>query len=224
MGRSTTIHRLGSFMMSEYDDPELPRRHRLMRRFAILFVSIVATLAIVYDYTIARPSVDQAHDRINSRLDAFDASLSESLSHHDVRELLQKQPSRIFRDGGKHVEVFSWIAGFPLRTHDLYVVYDQNGRTTSLIRHFKFAYRSDRHYRPERSAVPPDSNGSTTTSPTDPVASDIQEATANARDDAKQPQKDGNTEKPSSGDATTGDAGKLPNGRSGVTKGSSEAP
>lgn len=194
-----------------------------MRRFAILFVSIVATLAIVYDYTVARPSVDQAYARINSRLDKFDTSLSGSLSHHDVRELLQKQPSRIFRDGGKHVEVFSWIAGFPLRTHDLYVVYDQNGRTTSLIRHFKFAYRGDRFYRPERSVIASDGDEAKIPFSAETVASETQQAAANA-DRTDQVEGDGNTGETSPEDFATEVAGKLPDSRSGVTKDSPEAP
>lgn len=193
-----------------------------MRRFAILFVSIVATLALVYDYTVARPSVDQAYDRINVRLDQADASLSESLSRDDVRELLRKQPSRIFRDGGKHVEVFSWIAGFPLRTHDLYVVYDGSGQTTSLIRHFKFAYRSDRHYRPERSVFASSREGSANSSPTETGTSDAPEAETNASDLTDRG--DGHAGAAIPDDPASDVAGKLRAGRSGVPGAASEDP
>lgn len=128
--------------MSDYENQELRRHHARMRKIVLGFVVIVALIALAYDYVIARPSVDQAYALISTRFDQLNASAGPALNNVDVRKLLRKQPSRIFRDGNDQVEVFSWIAGFPLHTHDLYVVFRGSEGPATLLRQSKFAYES----------------------------------------------------------------------------------
>ncbi len=133
--------------MSDYENQGLRRHHAVMRKIALGIVLAVAFAALIYDYAIARPSVEQAYHQIATQSQEAHRSADSPFTNEDVRALLGKPPSRIFRDGGDQVEVFSWIAGFPLLTHDLYVVFRENEQSIIYQRHSKFVYESEASIR-----------------------------------------------------------------------------
>lgn len=110
-----------------------------------LLIAILAILlaALGYDYVVARPSVDSAYDKIAERSVAVNADTTQMFTDSDVRELLGREPARTFNDAdGDRVEVYSWRAGLPFRTHDLFVVYKSNDGRQMFYRHAKFAYET----------------------------------------------------------------------------------
>jgi hypothetical protein len=114
------------------------------KRSKLLIVILVVLLAaLAYDYVVARPNVDSAYDRIAEKSVEVNANTTEVFTDADVQELLGRKPSRTFNDvDGDRVEVYSWRAGLPFRTHDLFVVYKPNEGRQLFYRHAKFAYES----------------------------------------------------------------------------------
>lgn len=113
-----------------------------MRKLVLGLILAAALGALVYDYAVARPNVEHAYEQITQRYEEVNATPAEMLTNEDIRRLLDKQPARTFTDAGDRVEVFSWVSGFPLRTHDLYVVFRETGQQQVFLRHSKFAYDS----------------------------------------------------------------------------------
>ncbi len=108
--------------------------------FGILFLLVVA---LIYDYRVARPGVNQAYDKITEQSTLVNMSSTKKFTNKDVQELLGKQPSETFEDpNGDFVEVYSWRSGLPFRTHDLFAVYKKNGDDWLFHRHQKFGHES----------------------------------------------------------------------------------
>lgn len=108
--------------------------------FGILAVGLVA---LAYDYAVARPAVNDAYDRIAEQSTKVNADSTKTFTNADVRALIGKEPSRSFDDAnGDKVEVYSWRAGFPTKTHDLFAVYKTNNNQLLFHRHAKYQYES----------------------------------------------------------------------------------
>lgn len=94
------------------------------RRNILLAILAVLTVGLVYDFAVARPAVEEAYTIVTEKNVEFNiARKHKAMGVADVRELLGREPSRTFEDHEMHVEVYSWRAGLPFRTHDLFVVY-----------------------------------------------------------------------------------------------------
>lgn len=95
-----------------------------LRRNILLAVLALLTVGLIYDFAVARPAVEQAYTTLAEKNAEFNAARKhEAMGEADVWDLLGREPSRSFQDGTVHVEVYSWRAGLPWRTHDLFVVY-----------------------------------------------------------------------------------------------------
>jgi len=115
-----------------------PKRGAL-RLIVLLSLLGLMLLALAYDYRVARPRVKSAYDRIASLNDAMNASPESipTLNTHIHKEI-GRTPNRTFTEGRYRVEVFSWTAGLPFRTHDLFAVYFPNGNNMVFMRHYMF--------------------------------------------------------------------------------------
>ncbi len=108
--------------------------------FGILALLLVALL---YDYAVARPSVETAYNQIVDRSTEVNSKSTEVFTNLDVRELLGKEPSRTFDDAnGDKVEVYSWRSGLPIKSHELFTVYKPNNGKFLFYRHAKFQYET----------------------------------------------------------------------------------
>jgi hypothetical protein len=113
------------------------------RQTILLLVLGLLAVALVYDYKVARPSVDAAYDKIAEKSMDVNSKSTETLTNVGVRELLVMEPSDSFEEAnGDMVEVFSWRSGLPIRTHNLYAVYKKNGDDWLFHRHSKFLHES----------------------------------------------------------------------------------
>lgn len=114
-----------------------------LRQFVLLGILFVLVIALLYDYRVARPSVEQAYDKIAEQSILVNRSSTEVFTNENVQELIGKQPSRTFEEpNGDLVEVYSWRSGLPIRTHDLFAVYKQNGGKWMFHRHAKFQHEA----------------------------------------------------------------------------------
>lgn len=108
----------------------------------IILIGLLALMlaALAYDYRVARPSVERAFDQIVKLNDQMNLSAdpTPTLNTHIHKEI-GRDPSWAYTEGPYRVEVFSWTAGLPFRTHDLYAVYVPNGNDLIFMRHYKFA-------------------------------------------------------------------------------------
>ena len=102
---------------------------------AVLFVILaLLVIAILYDRQVARPAVDKAWAAIEELSDNSGAKV---LTNEDVHSALNRQPSQVKPDGDYTIEVYSYRAGLPWRTHNYSVVY--TGKDTLVFTtHFKF--------------------------------------------------------------------------------------
>lgn len=126
------------------DDPSPSKSggyHQRMRLIVLGLVLAVGGLAAAFDYGVARPNVRQADQDIATRA----GQSPPEIRSDEIRQIVGRQPSRIFQDQSNRVEVFSWVSGLPFRTHDLYVTFREvttdEGESESLYRgHSTFAY------------------------------------------------------------------------------------
>ncbi|MEM8910675.1 MAG: hypothetical protein AAGC97_02820 [Planctomycetota bacterium] len=116
-----------------------PSPNPVARRIALAIVLVLLLVALVYDYGVARPSVNQAYDAVMAKFQ--DANLSAvTLTRGEVESLLDRPSSETFSDGANTVDVYQWASGLPLKHHDLFVVYRPGTDSDEFVRHFKFAY------------------------------------------------------------------------------------
>ena len=119
------------------------------RKKVLLALLVVMLVMLVYDYRVARPSVDRAYQQISERTVAVNDSPDRSLTNVNVQSLITKSPSRTFLDGDDLVEVYSWQSGLPLRTHDLFAVYKESKRGEQVFyRHAKYVYETSAEVAP----------------------------------------------------------------------------
>ena len=113
-----------------------------IRKFALYGLLAIMIVAIVYDYRVARPAVDDAYDKIATASVAANSDATEILTNQKVQELLGKQPAETFKDGNDLVEVYHFSGGLPGRPHRLWAVFKKNGENNLFYRHAKFAYEA----------------------------------------------------------------------------------
>jgi hypothetical protein len=117
--------------------PAKPGRLRQIILFTLLGLMLMAA---AYDYIIARPNVDKAYDQISQLNNSMNsASMSKQTLNTDIHKEINRTPEKTYTQGPYRVEVFSWMAGLPFRTHDLYAVYTPKGNDLVFMRHYKFA-------------------------------------------------------------------------------------
>ena len=95
------------------------------RLILLLLVFGVALAGLLYDYTIARPALQQADQTMQGLLEGTikDPNNDGGVTESEVQELLGRAPSSVtLLDSGK-METYSWRSGLPFRTYSLYVVY-----------------------------------------------------------------------------------------------------
>jgi hypothetical protein len=114
----------------------------LRRKFLFGLLGILL-IALAYDYAVARPGVETAYDQIAERSIEVNANSTQVFTNTDVHQLIGKDPARTFQDpNGDTVEVFRWLSGLPIRSHELFAVYKPNGGKLLFHRHAKFKYET----------------------------------------------------------------------------------
>jgi hypothetical protein len=123
---------------AETTTPAAPSRGKL--RQVILFSLLAVMLAaFAYDYRVARPRVEEAYKQIVELNDATNSmAMANPTLNTDIHREISRTPSRTYTDGPYRVEVFSWMAGLPFRSHNLYAIYTSNGNDLVFMRHYKF--------------------------------------------------------------------------------------
>ncbi|MEM8668707.1 MAG: hypothetical protein AAGG48_14395 [Planctomycetota bacterium] len=113
---------------------------RLLILLGILGIGLVG---LGYDRVIARPAVEAAYDSLLAENEKLNASGTDVLNDSSVRDLLGCEPAEMFDDtNGDKVEKYSWRAGMPIKTHDLFVVYKKNDKGLMFHRADKFVFES----------------------------------------------------------------------------------
>ncbi|MDP6556479.1 MAG: hypothetical protein QGG71_17545 [Pirellulaceae bacterium] len=122
---------------------EAPKRSRL--RLTILLCLLgLGLLGLAYDRQVARPNVSKAYDQIVQLNDQMNTSANaKPTMNTDIHKEINRAPRRTYTDGPYRIEVFSWTAGLPFRTHDLFAVYVPKGNDLVFMRHYKFALPDD---------------------------------------------------------------------------------
>ena len=129
--------------MSEDSNDQSVKSSGVARKAILFGILAIGLVALAYDYRVARPAVSDAYDRITERSTKVNADSTKTFTDRDVREIVGREPARTFDDAnGDRVEVYSWRAGFPTKTHDLYAVYKPNGDQLLFHRHAKYRYES----------------------------------------------------------------------------------
>lgn len=124
-----------------------------MRQFILFILLAVMLGALWYDRKIARPNVQSAYDRIETLNDEINLKKGhEVLTNKEVQAALNRPPSRVFSIGGYHVEVYSWRAGLPIKTHDYYAVFA--GKL--FLKHYKFELPTEELTGTSAYITPPD--------------------------------------------------------------------
>ena len=112
----------------------------MLRKVILFGILGLGLLALWYDRSVARPAVDAAYDSVTELHEETLGSAVVRLSSADIQKVLGREPDSTFEDTGHHVEVYSWAAGFPLRKHNLYIVYRVTDEGNVFFRHSKFAH------------------------------------------------------------------------------------
>ena len=112
------------------------------KRSLILFGALALMLcALGYDRLVARPGVELAYDKIAAEYEIENAKGDRFMTNEMVSKMVGGLPARTFNDPkGEFVEVYSWRAGLPFKTHDLFVVYQPVGDKQQFVRLSKFVY------------------------------------------------------------------------------------
>jgi hypothetical protein len=108
-------------------------------RLGLLFgVLALMLFAWWYDWKVARVRVESAFESVEALNKKLNARASGPTTSVEVQETLHRKPARTMKVGEYDVEVYSWIAGLPFRTHDYFAVYSQVNGKSVLATHFKF--------------------------------------------------------------------------------------
>lgn len=93
------------------------------RAVVLLSCLIVMFAALAYDYGLARPSAENAHAKIQELAGKRSLVSGRQLSNLDVQKAIERQPSEVQVGKAYYVERYSWRAGLPWKTYDLWVIY-----------------------------------------------------------------------------------------------------
>jgi len=109
----------------------------------LLGVLVLGLVGLAYDRAVARPAVDDAYTKIAKRSEEVNADSTATLNNLDVRKLIEREPAEMFTDtNGDWVEKFSWRAGMPIKTHDLFVVFKERDGNFLFHRASKYEFES----------------------------------------------------------------------------------
>ena len=115
---------------------------RTLFRTVIFVLLVLMLLAVAQDRLRARPNVEAAYNKVESLVERINRSAEDrATTSTDVQEALGREPDQVMQDGPFTVEVYSWRAGLPWRTHDYYVVYipAKDNKRLFVMSHFKYA-------------------------------------------------------------------------------------
>ncbi|TWT76646.1 hypothetical protein CA13_71430 [Planctomycetes bacterium CA13] len=128
---------------SDSTTTETPSAKQSSSRRLLLLLGVLALMcgALAFDYKVARPSVQNAHDAV-ADLNVMHNAVPQFnvMTNQMVEEIVGKPPADTFKDGNYTVEVYSWQSGLPFRTYKLYAVYQTVGKNLMLFRLHKFNY------------------------------------------------------------------------------------
>jgi hypothetical protein len=121
----------------------------------LLLLFGLALAGLLYDYTIARPSIQKADRTIQGLLDGSieDPNNDDTVTPDEVQLMLGSQPSRVEPLSNGTIEVYSWRSGLPYRTYDLYVVY--SGKQLPLLHSATVNTKPEGAQLPAVTIVPP---------------------------------------------------------------------
>jgi len=96
------------------------------KRLGIMLVVLAVGLAAVgYDRYVARPAVTAAYASILAENGKVYTTPGKTFTNKDLQKLIGKMPARTLTDAdGNTVEIYQWRAGLPIRTHDLFAIYE----------------------------------------------------------------------------------------------------
>ncbi len=127
--------------MTDSSKPESKAGSSNLRQLLLIGLLVLLVIGLIYDYTVARPGVNDAYDKITEQSMLTNMSSTNVFTNTDVQDLLKKAPSRTFEEpNGDFVEVYSWRSGLPIRTHDLFAVFKKNGENWMFHRHSKYKH------------------------------------------------------------------------------------
>lgn len=92
------------------------------RPIILVLILVVCIVGLGYDYLVARPGCEQAHVQLQKVLDQAKSD-QKTVDEDAVEKALNKKPAETRK--GKHYTWtrYSWQAGAPWRTYDVWVVY-----------------------------------------------------------------------------------------------------
>ena len=122
-------------------NPSLFRKLRMPVLTAFLLLLLFAAW---YDYSIARPAVDEAFDTVTQLHQQHSESAEMPvMTNEDIQQAVGALPAYTITKHDYQIEVYAWTAGLPFRSHDLYVVYHGEGDDLRFARHYKFVLPVD---------------------------------------------------------------------------------
>jgi hypothetical protein len=108
------------------------------RRWILFLFLGVMLIALWYDRKVARPNVEAAYHQVERLNEDVNSRVGhKQVTNQDVQKALGTPPSRVYQEGGYTVEVYSWRAGLPIKTHDYYAVYN-SASPPAFLKHYKF--------------------------------------------------------------------------------------
>ncbi|MAI32568.1 MAG: hypothetical protein CMM07_12970 [Rhodopirellula sp.] len=92
----------------------------------LLFVLAGSVAAMGYDRYVAKPAVQAAYNAILKENGKVYTTIGKTFTNKDLQNLIGKTPAKTLTDSdGNTVEIYQWRAGLPIRTHDLFAIYEQ---------------------------------------------------------------------------------------------------
>lgn len=115
-----------------------------VRKLVLGVVFILLLAALIYDYGVARPSVNQAYDAVTDQFQQTNFA-AQTLTRDQIETLLGRSSSDSFSDGQDTVQVYHWASGLPMKNHKLFVVYENkdDGKGDVFLRHSKYVYDAE---------------------------------------------------------------------------------
>jgi len=110
-------------------------------RMVILFAVLALMLfALWYDHKVARPSVERAWADVSALNDEINANSGNKITTSaDIQKKLNRQPAKVLKNHPPYViEVYSWMAGLPFRTHNYYAIYTSAAGELRFVTHYMY--------------------------------------------------------------------------------------
>ncbi|MAI69417.1 MAG: hypothetical protein CMM01_00665 [Rhodopirellula sp.] len=108
--------------------PTEPSKGSSKRLVILLSVLAVSLAAMGYDRYVAKPAVEAAYAAILAENGKVYRTKGKTFTNKDVQKLIGKTPAKTLTDAdGNTVEIYQWRAGLPIRTHDLFAIYQPKG-------------------------------------------------------------------------------------------------